>query len=138
MRRGGRNGAGRASKPLIGLVEWFRPGDYDRVESVLAEAKSLNIRELRLGICWADWYTSEGDGWYAWLLPHISRSVNVVPCFLYTPPSLGVVPKFSSPPQTPKAYADFIDVMITRFGRYFEWLELWDGPNNPGQWDRRL
>jgi CDP-paratose 2-epimerase len=135
MRRAGRHGVGRHAKPLVGLVEWFRPGDYDRVESVLAEAKALEIRELRTSICWADWYTSEGDGWYAWLLLRLSKDVHVLPCFLYTPPSLGLAPKFSSPPVKPKAYADFIDVMITRFGNHFDWIELWNRPNSPTEWD---
>jgi CDP-paratose 2-epimerase len=125
-------------KPEIGLVEWFRPGEYERVESVLAQIRALGVKELRTGICWADWYTSEGDGWYAWLLPRLAADVNILPCFLYTPPSLGVAPKFSSPPQTPKAYADFIDVMITRFGGFFEWIELWNRPNHPNEWDSRM
>src|SRR5258707_912534 len=86
----------------------------------------------------SDWYTSEGDGWYAWLLPRLAQDANILPCFLYTPPSLGVVPKFSSPPQTPKSYADFIDVMITRFGDYFDWVELWNRPNDPNEWDTRI
>ena len=38
------------------------------------------------------------------------------PAFYTRRPRSGIVPKFSSPPQIPKAYADFIDVMITRFG----------------------
>jgi CDP-paratose 2-epimerase len=122
----------------IGLVEWFRPGDYERVENLLADMQELGVHELRTGICWADWYTSEGDGWYAWLLPHLAQDARILPCFLYTPPSLGVVPKFSSPPQTPKSYADFIDVMITRFGGYFDWIELWNRPNDANEWDTRL
>ena len=108
------------------------------VEAVLAKATALGIREIRTGICSADWYTSEGDGWYAWLLPRLAADVNILPCFLYTPPSLGIAPKFSSPPRTPKAYADFIDVMITRFGDLFEWVELWNHPNDPGEWDSRM
>src|SRR3954466_15333216 len=56
----------------LGLVEWFRPGEYERVESVLADARTLGIRHLRTGVSWADWYASEGDGWYAWLLPRLS------------------------------------------------------------------
>ncbi|MCU1336130.1 MAG: NAD-dependent epimerase/dehydratase [Bryobacterales bacterium] len=127
-----------ATQPTIGLVEWFRPGDYERVESVLTQARALGVGEMRTGICWADWYTSEGDGWYAWLLPRLAADVNILPCFRYTPPSLGVAPKFSSPPQTPKAYADFIDVMITRFGNYFEWIELWNRPNHLNEWDARM
>jgi len=138
MKRGTRNGARKPSAQTLGFVEWFRPGEYDRVASVLSELRILGIRELRTGICWADWYTSEGDGWYEWLLPRLAEDVNILPCFLYTPPSLGVAPKFSSPPQKPKAYADFIDVMITRFGRHFEWIELWNRPNSPSEWDSRM
>ncbi len=133
-----RSTAGKSRGPIVGAVEWFRPGEYERVEQVLADLAALNVRELRTGIYWADWYSSEGDGWYAWLLPRLARSVGILPCFLYTPAALGVVPKYSSPPQTPKAYADFIDVMITRFGEYFEWIELWNQPNNPSQWDTRM
>ncbi len=128
----------QTAEPKIGLVQWFRPGEYDRVESVLAQVRALGVREMRTGICWADWYTSEGDGWYAWLLPRLAADVEILPCFLYTPPSLGVAPKFSSPPRTPKAYADFIDVMITRFGSLFEWIELWNRPNHLNEWDVRM
>lgn len=125
-------------EPQVGLVEWFRPGEYDRVEDVLADARALGIHDLRTGICWADWYASEGDGWYAWLLPRLAREMCIVPCVAYTPPSLGMVPKFSSPPLAPKTYADFIDVMITRFGEFFEWIELWNRPDSPHDWDLRL
>lgn len=124
--------------PEIGIVEWFRPGEYDRVEAVLEDLRALQIKNLRTGIQWPDWYASGGDGWFAWLLPRLAREVSILPCFLYTPAPLGVAPKFSSPPQTPKAYADFIDVMITQFGRYFEWVELWNQPNNSAEWDRRI
>jgi CDP-paratose 2-epimerase len=133
----------RASKPKsrgarIGFVEWFRPGEYDRVESVVTDLTALGVQALRTRVCWADWHTSEGDGWYAWLFPRLAKDFDILPCFLYTPPSLGVVPKFSSPPQNAKAYADFIDVMITRFGEYFDWIELWNEPNNPHEWDSRM
>src|SRR5689334_9717350 len=80
-----------------GLVEWFRPGEFERVESVLASLRALGVQELRTMVSWADWYASEGDGWYAWLLPKLAREVNVLPCFVHTPPSIGIVPKFSSP-----------------------------------------
>ena len=71
-------------------------------------------------------------------MPRLASDVSILPCVLYTPPSLGIVPKFSSPPQTPKTYADFIDVLITRFGEYFEWVEFWNRPNNPNEWDTRI
>ena len=138
MKRGAKVGSGKQRTPSVGIVEWFRPGEYERVETVLADLRALGVRELRTGICWADWYASEGDGWYAWLLPRLAQDLNILPCFLYTPAPLGIVPKFSSPPQTPKAYADFIDVMITRFGQYFEWIEFWNQPNSLNEWDARI
>lgn len=130
--------AARNHEPQPGLVEWFKPGEFDRVERVLANLRSLGVKHLRTSVSWADWYSSEGDGWYAWLLPALAKEVAVLPSFLFTPPCLGTVPKSSSPPETPKFYADFIDVMITRFGKYFEWIELWDRPDDPGRWDTRL
>jgi len=123
---------------VVGLVEWFRPGEFERVESVLEDLRALAVKDLRVGVSWAEWNSSEGDGWYAWLLPTLAKELNIVPTFVYTPPCLGVVPKFSSPPEVPKHYADFIDVMITRFGSYFEWLELWDKPDELTHWDTRL
>ena len=47
---------GNSRSPVIGMVEWFRPGEYERVESVLADLASLGIHELRTGVWWADWY----------------------------------------------------------------------------------
>ncbi|MFP4104159.1 GDP-mannose 4,6-dehydratase [Coleofasciculus sp.] len=126
------------TKPLLGILEWFRPGEYEQVERVLADLKTINVKHLRTGVSWADWYTPQGEAWYDWLLPRLAREVEVLPCFHYTPPSLGIVAKTSAPPRNPKDYADFIDVMITRFGKYFEWVELWNEPNNINDWDWRL
>ena len=44
----------------------------------------------------------------------------------------------AAPPWDPKAYGDFIDVLITRFGNCFEWIELWNEPDHVSQWDRTL
>jgi CDP-paratose 2-epimerase len=138
MKRSAKAAPAKPRRTSPGIVEWFRPGEYERVETVLADLRALGIKELRTGICWADWYTSEGDGWYAWRLGRLAQDVNILPCFIYTPAPLGIVPKFSSPPRTAKAYADFIDVMITRFGEHFEWIEFWNQPNDPNEWDTRI
>ena len=122
----------------VGIVEWFRPGEYRRVERVLADLKKLGVRRLRTGVSWADWYTPEGSSWYDWLLPRLALEVEVLPCFLYTPPSIGIEQKTSSPPVRPKDYADFLDLFITRFGQLFEYVELWNEPNNLSEWDWTL
>ncbi len=122
----------------FGMVEWFRPGEHARVERVLSDMKAIGAGSLRTGISWADWYTSEGKQWYDWLIPRLALEVEILPCVLYTPPSIGIEPKSSSPPKRPKDYADFIDLFITSFGSYFEYVELWNEPNNLSEWDWTL
>jgi CDP-paratose 2-epimerase len=124
--------------PAVGIVEWFRPGEHERVEKVLSDIKTLGVKDLRTGFSWADWHTEEGNKWYKWLMPRLGKEVEILPCFSYTPPSMGLVNKTSSPPQNAKSYADFLDVIITEFGRYFDWIELWNEPNNINEWDWRL
>ena len=124
--------------PVIGAIEWFRPGEQERVEQVLADIKRLDVAHLRTGFSWADYSTAVGRTWYEWLMPRLAQDVEVLPCFTYTPPSLGIEPKTSSPPRIPKDYADFLDTIITRHGDHFEWVELWNEPNNLNDWDWRM
>ncbi len=122
----------------IGVLEWLRPGEYEHAEETLQLMRELGIGSLRTGLSWADWHTQDGKKWFDWLIPRIAREAELLPCFTYTPPSLGIEPKTSSPPRNPKDYADFIDIMITDYGRHFEWLELWNEPNNLNDWDWTL
>jgi CDP-paratose 2-epimerase len=124
--------------PRVGILEWFRPGEHERVEKVLADLKALGVGDLRTGFSWADWHAKGCEAWYDWLFPRLAREVELLPCFVYTPPSLGIAPKTSSPPRDPKAYADFLDVMVERYGEHFEWVELWNEPNNRREWDYTL
>jgi CDP-paratose 2-epimerase len=131
-------GAPRTGGPCLGAVEWFCPGEHERVEQVIEALRRAGIERLRTGVSWADYHTRAGHPWYDWLLPRLARELELLPCFTYTPPSLGLVAKSSAPPREPKAYADFLDVMITAHGRHFEWVELWNEPNNLNDWDWRL
>ncbi len=122
-----------------GIVEWFKIGEYTRVHTTLEDLKKIGFTRLRTGISWADWHQQGSEEWYDWLFEAIGSSgIELLPCFLYTPPSLGESPKVSSPPINLKSYADFIDIMITRYGHYFEWLELWNEPNNILEYDYTL
>ena len=127
-----------APTPTLGILEWFRPGEHEHVEKVLKDLQALGVEELRTGVSWAEWHTTEGKEWYAWLLPRLAEEVNVLPCFTYTPPELGIEPKCSSPPRRAQDYADFVEQMIARFGAHFEWVELWNEPNNTNDWDWHL
>lgn len=128
----------KSSQPTVGLVEWFRPGEYEHVQQVLSDLKELGVTELRTGVSWADYYTDAGKEWYDWLIPALAKEVNVLPCFLYTPPSIAERPRTSAPPKVLKSYADFLDVFITDLGEHFEWVELWNEPNNKVEYDFTL
>ncbi|WP_228466853.1 hypothetical protein [Adhaeribacter swui] len=124
--------------PVVGMVEWFRPGEHKRVEKAIAILKELGITELRTGISWTDYLTPEGKEWYNWLIPMLAKEVNVLPCFQHTPPSLGIVPRRTSPLTRPEDFANFLDEVITQLGASFEWVELWDEPNNKAEYDYTL
>ncbi|WP_149193224.1 NAD-dependent epimerase/dehydratase family protein [Luteimonas suaedae] len=122
----------------IGLIEWLRIGDVDRVDQLLEDMRMLGVRRLRTQFSWADWHAPDGAEWYRWLLPRLAAECELLPCFSYTPPSLGIEPRTASPPRDSRAFADFLDQMIGRFGRHFEWVELWNEPNNLNDWDWHL
>ena len=125
-------------RPALGILEWLRPGEQERVKRLLADLKTIGITQLRTGVSWADWHTEGGEKWYEWLLPTLAQELDLLPCFHYTPPGLGIAPSHCSPPRDPKQYADFIDVFITRFGEFFDSVELWNKPRSPLEWDTAL
>ncbi len=131
------NGA-QTQAPTLGLLEWFEVGEQERVEQALQDLNRLGVDHLRTGFSWADWRDDGGEEWYSWLMPRLADEVTVLPCFTYTPPELGIEPKCSSPPRRPEAYVEFVDRMLTRFGDCFEWVELWNEPNNTNDWDWHL
>lgn len=122
----------------VGIAEHFRVGERERAERLLDDLSRLRVRDLRVGVSWADWCTPEGERFYAWLLPRLTSRLRVVPCLCHTPPSLGVEPSPAAPPRRPEAFADWLEEVLERFGRGVEWVELWSAPNDLASWDRRL
>lgn len=124
--------------PQLGVLEWFAVGDEARVERALTTLKELGISHLRTGVSWADSQTDQGWAWIDWLLPRLAQNVEVLPCFLYTPPSKSSFGRTNAPPLDPKAFADFLDAVVARHGRHFEYVELWNEANNVSEWDYTL
>ena len=123
---------------IVGILEWFHFGDKEHVERALTDLKSLGVTHLRTGVSWADWCRPGGEEWITWLIERLSLELNVLPCFVYTPPFLGVKWKTCSPPREILTYADFVQTMLSRFGHLFDVVELWNEPNNPVEWDNSL
>ncbi|MFW5968196.1 MAG: GDP-mannose 4,6-dehydratase, partial [Persicimonas sp.] len=128
--------AGVYSKETFGILEWFAFEDREFVERALAQLRDLGVRHLRTGISWADYVRPGGEEWIGWLFERIAaEDIELLPCFLYTPPSEGEVPRTSAPPKRLRAFADFVALMIEDFGQHFECVELWNEPNNFAEWD---
>lgn len=71
-----RNRAGSATNrtacPAIGILEWFHLNDREHVDRTLRQLEEIGISELRTGISWADYHTSEGRKWIEWLVPRLA------------------------------------------------------------------
>jgi len=127
--------AGRRGNPDLGVVQYFHLGDHDTAERVVEGLERIEVRRLRTAISWCDWTREGGEDWYAWLLPRLTAGFDVLPCFLYTPPELGVMAKTSSPPRDPQAYGRFVEMVLRRHEGWFTHVELWNEPNNYIEWD---
>jgi CDP-paratose 2-epimerase len=123
---------------VIGAVEFFVLGEHERVKRVLSRLGELGITELRTNVFWSDWVRPQWRQWYDWLVPTLAGKVNILPCVFRTPPWLGVEARESAPPRDVKAYADFIDVLLSRYGDHFRAVELWHDPRNSAEWDVSL
>ncbi|WP_265516505.1 NAD-dependent epimerase/dehydratase family protein [Nitratireductor luteus] len=121
----------------FGFVEWFRPGEYERTEVVLPEIVASGASYLRTHLSWAEFLAPGGPEWFDWLLPKLASDLDVLPCIHYTPPSLSRTGKTSGAPHRLRDYADFVDHVLVRYGRYFRHIELWNEPNNLLDWDWR-
>ncbi|MCQ8782977.1 NAD-dependent epimerase/dehydratase family protein [Aurantimonas sp. CSK15Z-1] len=119
----------------FGFVEWFRQGEYERVEDALAGMAAAKATQLRTHLSWAEFYAPGGPEWFDWLIPKLGAAFDLLPCIHYTPPSLSRTGKSSGPPRRLLDYADFVDVILTRYGRHFTHIELWNEPNNLLDWD---
>ena len=129
--------AGENARADFGIVEWLRPGDHERAENAIAEMRSSGAAFLRTHLSWAEFLAPGGQEWFDWLLPKLARDFEVLPCLLYTPPSISRTGKTSGAPFRLRDYADFADHILTRYGRHFPHVELWNEPNNLLDWDWR-
>nr|WP_261368111.1 NAD-dependent epimerase/dehydratase family protein [Pseudosulfitobacter koreense] len=103
----------------------------------MADMRAAGATYLRTHLSWAEYHAPGGAAWYDWLLPYLGREIDLLPCVHYTPPSLSRTGRSSGPPHDLKSYADFIDQVLTRHGRHFSHVELWNEPNNLLDWDWR-
>jgi CDP-paratose 2-epimerase len=122
----------------FGVVEWFRPGEHERVLAALDGMGRAGVSFLRTHLSWAEYHRPGGEAWYDWLIPTLAERIELLPCVHYTPPSLSRTGRASGPPRRLLDYADFVDHVLSRYGSHFPHVELWNEPNNLLDWDWRL
>ena len=123
---------------LPGIVQWFRPGEHDLVDACVDCLNAMGVQRLRTHLSWADYHAEGGRAWYHWLLKRLGSRFDLLPCVHYTPPFLSENGLTSGPPRDLRAFADFVDEIITAHGDHFDTIELWNEPNNVLDWDWRL
>src|SRR5690349_5366544 len=116
-------------KEKIGLVQWFRVGQYEEVENAINDFKKLGLTAIRTNFSFADWRSDAGKAWYDWLFPTLAKNLEVLPCIFYASPFTSTKQTAPVLPQNPKDYADFIDAIVSDYGDHFEYIELWYGQN---------
>ncbi|MBX5013501.1 NAD-dependent epimerase/dehydratase family protein [Rhizobium lentis] len=125
------------ARKTFGFVEWFRPGEFERTERVLPDILASGASHLRTHLSWAEYLAPGGEEWFDWLIPQLGGQIDLLPCIHYTPPSMSRTGRSSGAPHELKSYADFVDHVLTRYGKHFRHIELWNEPNNLLDWDWR-
>lgn len=127
---------GEALVDRFGICQWFHYEDDESLDRAVELLHELGIRHLRTGISWADYYRPGGRAWYDRQMAALREAgLEVLLSVWHTPPSIAEGGRCNTPPRRLRDYADFIDLVIERYGESFSTLELWNEPNNKYKWD---
>jgi beta-xylosidase len=97
----------------LGVCQWFHFEDH-RLDSAVEWLRKLNVRYLRTGVSWADWFRTNSEAWFDRQMTAISEfDTTLTLCF--TPEHLGIAPHYTSPPKSPQDFADFATWAVERY-----------------------
>jgi beta-xylosidase len=97
----------------MGICQWFHFED-PRFEPAVAWLRRLNVRYLRTGISWADFYRPRAQEWFDRQMAGLEEfETTMTLCF--TPEHLGVTPHYASPPKSPDDFAKFAVWAVQRY-----------------------
>lgn len=97
-----------------GICQWFHFQDH-RLESAVQWMKQYNIRYVRTGLSWADFYREGAIEWFDRMMQALEPfRVAITLCF--TPGHLGMEDHHTSPPKDLAGFADFAQWAVSRYG----------------------
>ena len=97
----------------MGVCQWFHFED-PRLEAAVSWLRKLQVRHLRTGLSWADWFRPKAQIWFDRQMHALDEfSTTLTLCF--TPEHMGLAPHYTSPP---KNLGDFVDFAVWATTRY--------------------
>lgn len=97
----------------VGICQWFHFED-PRFDSALEWLRRLDVKYLRTGISWADWFRPNAEQWFDQQMQGLEQfETTVTLCF--TPAHLGLSPHYTSPPKNAETFAEFAEWAVTRY-----------------------
>ncbi|HTC93980.1 MAG TPA: hypothetical protein VK699_11045 [Terriglobales bacterium] len=97
----------------MGICQWFHFED-PRFELGVAWLRKLNVRYLRTGVSWADYFRPQAQAWFDRQMAGLEEfETTMTLCF--TPEHLGVAPHYTSPPKSPEDFAEFAVWAVERY-----------------------
>ena len=97
----------------LGICQWFHFEDH-RLDEAVEWLRRLNVKYLRTGLSWADWFRPKAEPWFDRQMQAIDEfATTLTLCF--TPEHLGVVPHYTSPPKNCEDFAEFAAHMVQRY-----------------------
>jgi beta-xylosidase len=105
--------ASQSFPPGMGICQWFHYED-PRLELAVAWLKRLNVKYLRTGISWADWFRPNAEAWFDRQMQAV-EPFNTTLTLCFTPEHMGIAPHYTSPP---RRVDDFIEFTVWSVRKY--------------------
>jgi beta-xylosidase len=106
LREDGSPKAAAANFPTsMGICQWFHFEDH-RLELAIEWLNRLQVKYLRTGISWADWFRPHAEPWFDRQMEAL-EPFNTTLTLCFTPEHLGLAPHYTSPPRRPEDFAEF-------------------------------
>jgi beta-xylosidase len=97
----------------VGICQWFHFED-PRLDRAVQELKNLNVKYIRTGLSWADFYRPNAISWFDRMLNALEPfDVSLTLCF--TPGHLGIESHHTSPPRESAHFAEFAAWAVNRY-----------------------
>jgi beta-xylosidase len=89
----------------LGICQWFHFED-PRLELAIDWLNRFQVKYLRTGISWADWFRPGAEAWFDRQMRAMQPfTTTLTLCF--TPEHLGSAPHYTSPPRRPEDFVEF-------------------------------